>query len=445
MQVHVRTLGRASVVVEGRAVSWPTRQTEDLFFLLLDHERGYTKAEIVGRLWDSQVTPATSGHLKVTHHRLRQALRHPEAVTEADGRSRLAPVYHQNADLHLFRAALTRVRGTRDREAQLHHAYQALSLYLGDYLPDQAAGWAEETRDSLRSAYVRLRLDVAAWHCSAVECQAGVRNLAAGLSADLLVGETYHQTLMTCLCTLGRADDATLHYRHFLRFLQRDLGDTPSRATQRLADHIKNGEPHAACRIGESLPCPRRLLYGTPDALRGRGGEPLDLIRWDEELRRGRQMLNFVHRLARARDWTALAQTVQVFLAGQLRDSHVWLAPRDPDQPGGRARRGGLEALAWPEAALAAARAALGQETAPGQQPAFPGQEAGPTGAAPMVATVMIVRDARREPCAWLCVVRPHDSAPGSGEVELQERVVDALCHVLSQERWQRMTFAVPG
>lgn len=439
--MYVRTLGQASVVVEGRAVSWPTHQTEDLFFLLLDHERGYTKAELFGRLWDSPVTQATNGHFKVTHHRLRQALGHPGAVTEVDGRYRLAPVYHQNADLHLFRAALSRVKGTRDREAQLHHAYQALSLYLGDYLPDQAAEWAEGTRDSLRSAYVRLRLDVAAWHCSAVECQAGVRNLAAGLSADLLVGETYHQALMTCLCTLGRADDATLHYRHFLRFLQRDLGDTPSRATQGLAEHIKNGEPHAARRIGEALPCPRRLLYGAQDALRGRG-EALDLTRWDEELRRGRQMLNFVHRLARARDWTALAQTVQVFLAEQLRQPCVWLTPRDPDEPGGRARRSGLERLAWPEAALAAVRTALGDGPDLNPQTAFPGQGAEPTGSAPMVATVVAIRDAQREPCAWLCVVRPHGSVPTSGEVEVQERVVDALSHVLSQERWQRMTFA---
>ncbi len=428
MQLGITTLGRQAVVREGTPVHWPSRAAQTLFYLLLAQPGGVSRTTITETLWAGKTSQANN-NFKVTQYRLRQALGDPGATVEQGGRFFLAPVYYQSADHVQFQDELRRARSAETRDGRLHHTYRALSLYGGDFLPDCSDDWAEEARSTLRSAYVRARTGAAALHCEAVECQSAVRNLASALGADPLAGEQLHRNLMTCLCSLGRADDATSHYRHFLSFIQRDVGDLPTQATLRLAEQIRGGEPHAAQCIGAARPCPRRLLYGTPalsDAPR-----PLDLTHWESEVQRGRQMLALMQKLKSVHGWQPLARQVQGFLGAQLGAPYVWLTPYRPVLPPAPAFSPELDATGWPAPVTAAFRAALAEAR---------GQEAAHAHAATSLTagvTVHLIRDPHRPPHAWLAVGRA-EGAPtfSSSDAELLTRVADALAYFLSQARW---------
>lgn len=428
MQLGVTTLGQQAVVLEGRPVRWSSRAASNLFYLLLAHPQGAARTTITEKLWGANTSEARNS-FKVTMYRLRQALGDPGATVEQEGRYALAPVYYQHADHIRFQDALRQARSAETREERLRHTYQALSLYAGDFLPDVPDDWAEETRSTLRAAYVRARTQAATLHCEALECQSAIRNLASGLGADPLVGEGLHRNLMTCLCSLGRADDAVSHYRHFLTFIQRDVGDTPTQATVDLADHIRNGTPHAAQAIGAARPCPRRLLYGVPSFSEATPRH-LDLTPWETEVQRGKQMLSLLHKLRSVHGWQALVRQVQGFLGTHLGAPYVWLVPHRPAQPPAPAWAQDLGDTGWPAPVIAAFRTAL---AGTGAQAASPG---GGNDLA-LGVTVHLISDHQRRPHAWLSVARPEGApALSSSDAELLARVVDVLGYVLSQARW---------
>lgn len=428
MQLGITTLGRQAAVRQGQPVRWPSRAAQRLFYLLLAHPEGVSRDTLLGTLWRGDSSQAKTG-FKVTHYRLRQALGDPAATVEREGRLALAPAYYQNADHIQFQDELRRARSAETPERRLHHTYRALSLYGGDFLPDCSDDWAEDARSALRAAYVRARIQAAALHCEAVECESAVRHLATGLGTDPLAGEQLHRNLMTCLWSLGRADDATSHYRHFLSFIQRDVGDLPTQATLQLAEQIRKGEPHAAQCIGTARPCPRRLLYGPPVV--GSPARPLDLTRWETEVRRGRQMLALMHKLKSVHGWQPLTRVVQGFLGTQLGAPYVWLVPYRPVLPPAPAFSPQLEGTGWPAPVTAAFQAALA--AARGEEQAAHAANSLAGG----VAVHLISDHSRRQPYAWLAVARA-EGAPAfsSSDAELLARVAEALAYFLAQARW---------
>ncbi|PNY79568.1 hypothetical protein CVO96_19280 [Deinococcus koreensis] len=430
----MRTLGHQQVVLAGRAVSWPSQAARDLFFLLLSDPRGHTRSDLIDLLWGESETRDGSNNLKVTRYRLRQALGDPDAILEQDGRQVLAPRYHEYADHTRFQRLLTQARGADDRERQLSYTYQALSLYEGEYLPDQTAPWADDMRNTLRTVYVRARLELASRHCDAVECQAAVQNLAGALRADPLVGEQYHRNLMGCLGTLGRADQAITHFRHFLTFIQRDVGDTLAQGTLTLADQLKSGEVHSVQHIGSDLPCPRRILHGRPQVDQ-RHRPPFDLSHWETELLRGRQVLSLMQKLSRVHSWPLLARLVQEFLAARLPTPYVCLLPHDVN-PQRSLLPGTGPVAGWPTAVLSAVQAELDRVTGQGTARsggAYPAHE--PDSRRPVL--IHTVHDPAAQPLGWLCVARASEGADlSSGDTELLARVAEALCYLLSQPHW---------
>lgn len=429
MSIVIRTLGQESVTVNGEPVHWPSRAARDLFYLLLTRPRGYTRDQIVEWLWNSSQTLEHGGNFKVTLHRLRQALGDGQATVEHDELYRLADRYHQASDHVLFQQGLQRARGTERREQRLQVTYQALSLYAGDFLPDRTAEWLDETREALRSAYVRARLETAQLHCGALECHSAVRSLAGALMTDPLSGEQYHRNLMGCLCMVGKPDEAVTHYRHFLGFIQRDIGDMPARETVLMAEQIRGGEPHTARQIGGPQLCPRRVLYG-PAPLEPPPTPMPDLSRWDTELQRGRKLLKLMQRLNGARDWADLQATVRTFIQDQLETSSVWLIGRSE-------RAHGAHELTppgpeWPPALLETVRWTLERLWSTGTPDDGSRPEHGGH------VTVEVVGDPGQPPRAWLAVASPAGHpAPEVGDMELIRRVAAALGLVLAQARWQ--------
>ncbi|GGJ69364.1 AfsR/SARP family transcriptional regulator [Deinococcus aquiradiocola] len=240
--LHVVTLGRAEVSVDGHAVQWQAASARDLFHYLLSFPEGRTRAEIMEDLWSLDVTQESRNRFRVTTHRLRAALARPDALGEEYGRFRLSGDVLRAADVYrLHEAAHTAATATTP--AARLHAYRAvLDLYRGDYLPDVHTDWARQARDEHRAVYVRAALEVSLLSCDLGNCHDAVDALQRALRADPFVGENHHQKAMTCLTVTEGRYAATEHYRTFLRFLRDDLGDTPMPETVRLAERVKNGE-----------------------------------------------------------------------------------------------------------------------------------------------------------------------------------------------------------
>ena len=135
-----------------------------------------------------------------------------------------------------------------------------LSLYRGDYLPEEHAGWAVEAREEYRAAYVRAALELSLIHCDHGSCHAAVDALARALKADPFIGENYHQKLMACLSVVEGKYASIEHYRRFLSFLREELEDMPMDETKDLAERIKGGETICNRKLGiethPTLNCP---------------------------------------------------------------------------------------------------------------------------------------------------------------------------------------------
>lgn len=430
-QLVVKTLGQDLVLLGGQAVHWPSRATHDLFSVLLLSPRGATKFDLVEKLWGGTDVGETTGNFKVTLHRLRQALEDKFVVIEHGGRYSLSAEYLECSDCMQFQNALSLARAAATRDERVKRLSEAIAIYGGDYLPEQLHDWADETRIMLRAAYVQATLELARIHCGAVECHSAVRHLATGLASDPLVGENHHQTLMTCLCTLGRSDDAVSHYRLYRSYLEREIGDAPTGDTVRLADQIRNSEPHVSRQIGGPAGCPRRLLYGDqPPALTS--WQPPDLAALARELGRGQLMLDLLTAAAeQPRGWAAVAGAAERLLTATLPGTHAALIRRtDLGQLSGLQQR---LAPDWPGEVLRLVVVTLGdvKTSERGVQPViqFIGQNQ---------VVSQGVPGQRGSPDTWLVVTRKADGKVGasgftSAEQEVLARMAQALSHPLSQ------------
>ncbi|ASN82717.1 AfsR/SARP family transcriptional regulator [Deinococcus ficus] len=428
MALTVTTLGDQSVVQDGHAVLWPSTAAKNLFFLLLGHPSGLSRAAIVEALWDAPLTPASRANFKVTLHRLRHALADQAAVVEVDHIYTLHPRYPAASDETHFRDELGLMRRARTRESKLRYGYRAVMRYGGDYLLTQSQAWAEERRDELRSEYVQLRLELAALHCSALECHSAVRSLGAALASDPLTGEEHHQSLLTCLYALGRGEDALTHFRNYALFVQREVGDTLSNETVTLAEDIKRGEVRGARQIQSVLACPRLALYGPPRRHLGPAAPP-DLHAWAAELRRGQVLHAFATKLSAARHWVALEAQARAFLQGSAGIVATALLRGPLSLPLGRMP----DVAAWPAGAQAALAVAL-------EAAALPGSSHRPEGAVVTLegwrvkAVPLNCGEVRER--AILCLGIPDGLEPDPLNAELTAQATAVLNQVLAQPKW---------
>ncbi|WP_102124683.1 AfsR/SARP family transcriptional regulator [Deinococcus planocerae] len=430
MSLRITSLGTGTVKRSGLEVNWPSTASRHLFFLLLSHPQGYSRSEIIQRLSLHADADGGRNHFKVTLYRLRRALGDPAAVVEQDHRYRLAERYHERSDLHLYREALRAGKRAETREERLRHYAYALSLYAGDFLPENPAEWAEEVRTSLYTAHVRTLLEVAFLHCDGLECHAAVRHLAGALNLDPLLGENYQQDLITCLCLTQDEHSAVTHYRRYLRFIQHEIGDSPMPGTVDLVERIKQGQPYPARHIGSSLPCPRRALAG---AILMRKVRPpnLDLPALAADLARSHRLLGLVRRLSSSRSWKGLAGGGRGFLVEEVGAGYAGVLPYPLPET-------------WPTSAAhpalppdvqAAAHAALTRAL---------GQPAGETGPAPEPGPPLALEtvvDGTGAPIAAVYAARPAGSGDfGVTDRETVGRVASALGHVLAQPRWHSLS-----
>jgi two-component SAPR family response regulator len=244
--ILLRSMGHATVVIDGAAVTWPARSAEELLWFLHAHPAGVYRYDILNLLWGLEDTPAAANRFRVALHRLRHCLRRPDAVLERGGRYQLHPDLLAASDTHSLHQALSSSRlasTAREREDLLRRALAAAD---GEYLPQLQGDWVDPARSHHRAAIVEAELTLAALHCGAQECTLAAQALVRAAQEDPLIGELHHQRLMACLATTRDRFAAIEHYRRYRHFLSHEVGDTPMPDTVTLAERIKAGEQPCA-------------------------------------------------------------------------------------------------------------------------------------------------------------------------------------------------------
>jgi two-component SAPR family response regulator len=242
--LQISTLGQAVVRINDQPVEWHSESARELFFYLLANHAGQSRDVILETLWGLEVNAINSNRFRVNVHRVRMALGGRDTVLETHGHYRLAPAVLAASDIHAFYQDLERAKHISDFEPRLAAFQRALAFYQDHFLafePFEDCDWVMQTRAELQAAYTRAEVEVSLLYCEQSNCQASVASLSRALQVDPLIGENYHQKLMTCLSVVENQQAATEHYRAFANVLLEEINDLPMLETRELIEQIKNG------------------------------------------------------------------------------------------------------------------------------------------------------------------------------------------------------------
>ncbi|SMB97148.1 AfsR/SARP family transcriptional regulator [Deinococcus hopiensis] len=263
--LSISTLGTGHGYVQrhGARLLTSDGQVHDLFYYLLCAPEGRTRQQIIQDVWGADEDAAALNRLRVTLHRLKSLFKGLTVIQEHDGRYHLHPDIVSKSDLGTFLTSVHRARITAQpalKKAALQHA---AAQYRGDFLPDMHHSWTDHTREHFRQQYVQVLLELTALHCDSAECTPAITQLKEALRVDPFLDEQLHRDLMCCMAATGDSYGAVAHYRQFKRFLQHDLGDSPMRETEELAEGIKQRGHICPRHMGSNLPCPKLALQST--------------------------------------------------------------------------------------------------------------------------------------------------------------------------------------
>jgi len=290
--LRVRTLG-AFIVWRGEDVlepgRWSRRTVAALFKCLLTMPgQRLAREQAIDLLWPDADHDHGDANLRAAVHRLRAVLDEPGATTSylrsegavlildppltevLEEKGAMQPTSRRETggdwlDADVFaraaRHALTSEDGAMGRTA--------LSLYGGDYLPDDPyEDWAATRREELRQLHRALLLYVARLDAGAGRADEAVRCLRLLLAADPC-HEPATRLLMELLSDRGERVEALRTYEVLVRALRDDLDVVPTPETEVLRDALVAANTPLP-------PRPRATLTNLPAALTsfvGRGRE----------------------------------------------------------------------------------------------------------------------------------------------------------------------------
>jgi DNA-binding SARP family transcriptional activator len=275
--LRVRTLGGFEVQVGDLAVSsrrLAHRGKVSALFKCLISARSLRvhREHAIEVLWPNADPLNGAKNLRLTVHRLRRAF---EEMAVADGFMRvegamlvLAPVLAGEAPADwLDAAAFDRAAIDALSKHDPASCTTALSLYRGDYLPEDLYDeWAVTRREELRQRYLALLL-----HLAAIREQQGALSGAARCMRDVLALDPYHEpatrALMRMQALAGRHAEAIRTYRRLADTLSQDLRLAPDIQTQDLYRTITAGTRHIASasqRAMDTVSVPTGLLPVQP-------------------------------------------------------------------------------------------------------------------------------------------------------------------------------------
>ncbi len=252
----VHCLGAFVLTINGTTVRrWQAGKARALFqYLLLNRDRAVARETLVSTLWPGAARAAVS--LNVAAHALRQILSgaQPGQPGDASGGSGLALRSHDSGytlrtgnvwiDFEEFAhevevAGKLQLAGHELRALDRYR--QAVALYRGDLLPGEAAGWAEDKRQTLRDLALRALHALVEAALRTDDVIAVIRWCQQALEIDGCSEETY-RLLMYCHARLGQMGRVMSWYRLCVRKLHDELGVRPQPVTTQLLQRALDGQ-----------------------------------------------------------------------------------------------------------------------------------------------------------------------------------------------------------
>jgi predicted ATPase/DNA-binding SARP family transcriptional activator len=249
--LRVRTLGGFAVWRGAELIPperWSRRPVATLIKILLGAP-GWRlhREQLIDLLWPDAEPEVGAHRLRDTLHRLRRLLDVPgqtaSYVRSVGDLVALAPMGMEAAattwlDAAAFAEAATAALAQHD----LDLGRAALTLYTGDYLPDDLyEDWAAPRRDEMRRQYVALLQHVAALGLVQGDTAEAVRCLQAVLAADPCHEEAA-AALMQALRDSGRRAEALRVYDGLAGALRDELGVSPSATLAALHAELLRGD-----------------------------------------------------------------------------------------------------------------------------------------------------------------------------------------------------------
>jgi LuxR family maltose regulon positive regulatory protein len=227
--IRIYSLGRFKIVLDGAPLRFtpkePRKPLSLLKALLCAGGRGVSQNTLQDALWPEHDAWLARRALNTTVYRLRQLLRHKDALTLDDGRVALDPRLCW-VDAWAFERAIL---WTREPAALI----PALGLYGGPFLGDTDHPLALDARNRLRRRFIQAVLCVGQKYESLDDISAAIDLYLLALDADC-TAEDVHQALMRCLLRQGKPAAVAAAYQRCRTLLKRYLATVPSPATERV-------------------------------------------------------------------------------------------------------------------------------------------------------------------------------------------------------------------
>ena len=229
--LRIWALDRARVEVDGQPVQWPTVQSRDLFFCLLQHQN-LRKEEIGNLFWPDHPPRRLDGIFRSTLYRLRRAAGRNTVLYE-DGVYRFNRDIDYWYDVEAFETRLHRAERSVDGDQQAALLESALELCKEDYLEGVYADWCAMERERLREHRMAALELLAGLHASRGHLRRAIEAYQSLVHLDPY-RELAHRELMRCYFRLGDRAMAIRQYRLCADILREDLGVSPMQETEDL-------------------------------------------------------------------------------------------------------------------------------------------------------------------------------------------------------------------
>jgi predicted ATPase/DNA-binding SARP family transcriptional activator len=263
--LDISTLGRFEVCRQNEPLSggnWSRRKVCDLFKVLLSAEQHRLHREQVQEmLWPTSSSEQAANSFGKTLYLLRRAFE-PDLAAGKGGSSNYVLLEHDTLtllpdhfkiDADLFESSAKQLRIKMHRQAgrerngeerlALFNEFDAvLSLYRGDYLPeDLYEDWAQRRRDRLRREHTWLLESAAELAVTSGAGQRACEYLQALLERNSADEQT-HRQLMFVYARMGRRSDALNQYQVMRDALREELQARPLVETEELFHDIQSGK-----------------------------------------------------------------------------------------------------------------------------------------------------------------------------------------------------------
>ena len=251
--LHVRTFGAFSVVTEGQPVVFRRNKSRLLLEILITKNLGPIHEEVIIEwLWPDSDPARSRGNLQTCVKELRKDLdpyhdpRGKSYIDYADRHYALVLPDQSTIDVLEFK----RLAGTLSTRASTGESLSdqherdlryALSLYRGDYLPQERfESFVLESRERLSQIFLDVTLMLSRHMLSASRPREAVRILNQGIDYDPLWGDGV-ETLIQAHVDAGELFGAMRVYRNYETRIQAELGLPPDENLRRLFDRLMAG------------------------------------------------------------------------------------------------------------------------------------------------------------------------------------------------------------